>query len=125
MDIFFSDPAEIPLPPAEVRIRELRVEPGPDLDRVRVYLELDPFQRKPNLDIALFDLQGNQLLATSIIESMVRKMEFNMLFRRKLEPGNYRISASLYYVEIEQPEVGDGTIDRQQYDTRDTIFWLG
>lgn len=124
MDIFFSDPSEIPLPPSEVRIRELRVEPGPDQDRVRVFLEVDPFQQKPNLDITILDLQGNEIIRTSIIESMVRKMEFNMLFRRRMEPGNYRLQAELYYVEIEQPEFGDGIIDRQNFDSRDVYFAL-
>ena len=42
MDIFFQDPTDIPLPPEEVRIRELTAEPWPDGRRVRVYVELTP-----------------------------------------------------------------------------------
>lgn len=124
MDIFFSDPSEIPLPPSEIRIRELRVIPGPEMDRVRVYVEVDPFQKRPNLDFSIINQQGEEIIATSIIESMARKMEFNMLFRRKMERGNYRLYAELYYVEIEQPESGDGIVDRQRYDSREAFFTL-
>jgi hypothetical protein len=124
MDIFLTDPSEIPLPPSEVRIHDLQVETGSELDRVHVYLEMDPFQRKPNLDITIYDLEGLEIAGTSIIESMVRKMEFTMLFRRKMETGNYRLVSTLFYVEIDQPDQGDGIIERQVIDTREVIFKL-
>ena len=124
MDIYLSDPSDIPLPPSEVRIRDLKVKPGSDGDRVHVYLEVDPFQRKPNLDITIFDLEGLEIAGTSIIESMVRKMEFTMLFRKKLDTGDYRLVSILSYVEIDQPDEGDGIIDRQVIDTREVIFRL-
>jgi hypothetical protein len=124
MDIYLSDPTDIPLPPSEVRIRDLQVKTGSDHDRVHVYLEVDPFQRKPNLDITIYDLEGLEIAGTSIIESMVRKMEFTMLFRKKLETGNYRLVSSLFYVEIDQPDEGEGTIDRQVIDTREVFFSL-
>lgn len=124
MDIYLSDPSEIPLPPSEVRIQDLQVKPGSDRDRVHVYLEVDPFQRKPNLDTTIYDLDGLEIAGTSIIESMVRKMEFTMLFRRKMGPGDYRLVSTLYYVEIDQPDEGDGTIERQLIDTREVIFSL-
>lgn len=124
MDIYLSDPTEIPLPPSEVRIRDLQVKPGSDRDRVHVHLEVDPFQRKPNLDITIYDLEGFEIAGTSIIESMVRKMEFTMLFRRKIRTGDYRMVSTLYYVEIDQPDEGDGIIERQLIDTREVIFSL-
>ncbi len=124
MDIFLSDPTEIPLPPSEVRIRDLQVKPGSAHDRVHVYLEVDPFQRKPNLDITIYNLEGLEIAGTSIIESMVRKMEFTMLFRRKMGTGDYRLVSTLFYVEIDQPDEGDGIIERQLIDTREVIFSL-
>ncbi len=124
MDIFLSDPSEIPLPPSEIRIRDLQVKPGPARDRVQVYLEVDPFQRKPNLDITIYDLEGLEIAGTSIIESMVRKMEFTMLFRRKVGTGEYRLVSTLFYVEIDQPDEGEGIIERQLIDTREVNFNL-
>jgi hypothetical protein len=124
MDIYLSDPSEIPLPPSEVRIRDLQVKPGSDFDRVHIYLEVDPFQLKPNFDITIFDQEGLEIAGTSIIESMVRKMEFTMLFRKKMDSGNYRLNSTLFYVEIEQPDEGDGIIERQVIDTREVVFRL-
>jgi hypothetical protein len=124
MDLFLSDPSDIPLPPSEVRIRDVQVSPGRSGDRVHVYLEVDPFQRKPNLEVTIYDLEGQEIAGTSIIESMVRKMEFTMIFRRKIQTGDYRLVSTLFYVEIEQPDEGAGTIDRQVIDTREVIFSL-
>jgi hypothetical protein len=44
MDIFFHDPTDIPLPPAEVRIRQFKGEPWPDGRRVKLTLELTLFE---------------------------------------------------------------------------------
>ena len=66
MDIFFQDPSEIPLPPEEVRIREVRAEPWPDGQRVRVYLEVDPFQQRPNADVKITDAAGEEEAQASI-----------------------------------------------------------
>ena len=97
MDIFFQDPAEMPLPPGEVRIRVLRAEPWPDGRRVRIYLEVDPFQKRPSIEIAITDSQGAKVSQTSVIESMTRKMEFNMHLRQAQPGGQYMVSAVLYY----------------------------
>ena len=50
MDMFFADPNDPPLPPEEVRLRELRAEPWPDVLRVKVFLELTPFQKRPSAE---------------------------------------------------------------------------
>jgi hypothetical protein len=117
MDIFFSDPSEIPLPPAEIRIRALLARPGSGNTRLRVALEIDPFQKRPNIDLAVIDGNGHEIATTSIIECQSRKMEITMHFRQQPASGPYRLISTLYYVEIEQPEFGEGVIDRQVVDT--------
>ena len=124
MDIFFSDPSEIPLPPEEIRIRDLRAKPGSDSSRLHVFLEVDPFQKRPNVDLAILDQTGQEIATTSIIESMARKMELTMLFREKPANGNYRLVSTLYYVNIQQPEEGEGVIDRQVIDSKQVDFRL-
>ena len=79
MDLFFADPSEVPLPPDEVRIRALNIDPFPDGKRLRVLLELDPFQKRPNADLTLVDAQGNELSSAFIIQSMSRRMELVIL----------------------------------------------
>jgi hypothetical protein len=97
MDIFFQDPTEVPLPPAEVRIRELTAKPWPDGRRVRVYFEVDPFQKRPNAEIVIFDSSEAERARLNVIESMDRKMEFTMHLRGADTNGRYKVAAVLYY----------------------------
>jgi hypothetical protein len=104
MDIYLADPSEIPLPPGEVRIRELRAEPWPDGLRVRVYLETDPSQKRPSADLLIRDPEGAQVAATSIIESVERKMEVVLHLRSAPSAGTYTLHAVLFFAEIEEPD---------------------
>jgi hypothetical protein len=124
MDLFFEDPSEIPLPPKEVRIRELDAKPWPDGQRIHVYLEVDPFQQRPNADIFIYDQEGQEISQTSVIGSMSRKMEFTMHIRRKNPAGDYRLRAILFYtsplpetkpgeqVPMQMPEITE--VDRKE-----------
>ena len=108
MDIFFQDPSEVPLPPSEVRIRELRAEPWPDGRRVKVYLEVDPFQRRPHAEIFVRDSEGELVAQVSVIEPMSRKMEFTIHIRLDETAGDYSIEAILFYTEpIPEPVESD------------------
>ncbi len=99
MDIFFEDPSEIPLPPAETRIRSLKAQPWPDGRRVKISLELDPFQKHPSLEMTLLDPGGSLAGSVDIIETMSRKMELNMHLRGEPVPGEYTLKAVLFYLE--------------------------
>ena len=99
MDIFFQDPSEVPLPPEEVRIRQVRAEPWPDGRRVRVTLEVDPFQRRPNADLSITNPQGEQVAQASVIEPMGRKMELTMHLREPQPAGLYTLLVVLFYSE--------------------------
>ncbi len=124
MDIFFQDPGEIPLPPAEVRIRELKAQPWSDGQRVRVYLEIDPFQKRPNAEISILNNINEEVASVSIIETIDRKMEFTMHLRGEKKPGDYTIQAVLFYAgpndsqdkpaEMEPPEPEHKVVDRAQ-----------
>jgi hypothetical protein len=110
MDIFFQDPSDIPLPPEEIRIRELRAEPLPDQRRVRLFIEITPFQKKPNLDIKILTTPGEEAASLSIIEAIDRKMEFTVHIKRVSPSGEYIASLEVYYFEGEfstiDPESG-------------------
>lgn len=110
MDIFFQDPNEIPLPPSEVRILEFNATPYPDKKRVRIYLELTPFQQRPSLDVNTVNSEGLQVSQISIIETMSRKLEFTIHLRDLNPLGKYLISAQVFYnfsetVEVENTEI--------------------
>lgn len=98
MDIFFQDPTVIPLPPEEVRIRSLRAEAWPDGQRVRVFLEVDPFQKRPSADLLIQDSTGQILASASVIESMTRQIELTLHLRGEAQPGPILLTALLYYL---------------------------
>ena len=102
MDINFHDPSDVPLPPEEVRIRELRVEPLPDGQRVRLFIEITPFQRKPNLDIKILNLSGNEAASLSIIEAIDNKMQFTVHLKGDNPSGEYLALLEVYYFEAEK-----------------------
>ena len=108
MDIFFQDPNEVPLPPAEVRIRNLRADPWPDGKRVRIYLEVDPFQQRPNADITIHNSAGDDVAQINIIESMSRKIELTMHLHGPVLDGKFTVFANLYYSEpLQEPQPGE------------------
>lgn len=105
MEIFFQDPKEIPLPPNEVRIRDLRAEPKSDGRRVRVYLEVDPTQKRPSAELTIRDSAGNARAKASIIESMTRRMELTMHLRGEDPDGICSLEAVLFF-QSPPPEPG-------------------
>ena len=99
MDIFFQEPGAIPLPPDKVKIIELRAEPWPDNRRVKVSLELTPFLKRPNGEIRLKDIQGNEIANVSIIETIDPKMEFTLHIRGSETKGEYTVSVIIFYLD--------------------------
>jgi hypothetical protein len=126
MDIFFSDPTDIPLPPKEVRIRSFSAKAWPDGVRVRVTLELTPFLKRPNGEILITDAQGTEVANISIIETMDPKMEFTLYLRGKGHQGPYHVGATIFYnEEAERPADSEAPSEpRNQItvDRADTVF---
>ena len=110
MEFFINDPNIVRYPPAEIHLLELRAIPDPDGKRLRVALELTPFQQRPLLDLELIDSAGKKVASASIIEPVGWKLELT-LHIRKTGPtnGKYSLSASLSYPEL-------GEIDRRTFD---------
>ena len=123
MELFFLDPDEVPLPPNEVRIRDLAAEPWPDGRRVRISLEVDPFQKRPNIDILISNQAGKPVANTSIIETMTKKMEITMHLRGAPAPGQYHVRAELYYQQKSDPPEANPPIITQ-VDLAETIFMI-
>ncbi|MBE9523526.1 MAG: hypothetical protein IMY76_00400 [Chloroflexi bacterium] len=115
MDIFFSDPNDVPLPPEDVHIRKFTAEPWPDKHRVRVYLEISPFQKRPSGEIVITDAAGRQVAVANFIETMVANMEINLHLRADDTLGAYTITAKLFYLqEIAEEEQEKETLVRPE-----------
>lgn len=127
MDIFFQDPDEVPLPPEDIRIRQLTPTPWGGGERVRVYLEVDPFQQRPSAAISILDRSGEVVAQVDILETVTRKMELNMHLRLPDPRGVYTLRAVLYYQKFpaskEDPQEAAAAIaERMVIDTLETSF---
>jgi hypothetical protein len=127
MAFIYDDPSEIRLPPEEVRIRDLQIRVLDEGRKVKVYLEVDPFQKHPSADLTIIDPQGKPVSNVSIIESMVRKMELIMHLRGKPLSGKHTIEAVLFYGNLIEPAESSqepGSIERRVVDTSSRVFEL-
>jgi len=119
LDIFFPDPNDPPLPPEEVRLRDLRAEPSPDGARVKVFLELTPFLKRPCAEVTLNDPDGAEVASTAILEAISRQMEFNLHLPSDSPGGEYSLQVTLYYQKLPTAEQPDApmpeplVVDRQ------------
>lgn len=105
MSIFFVDPDEARLPPGEVRLKSVKVTPIISVGRVRIELELTPFQQRPNVDLTITDLTGTEAAKTTILEAMLSKLELTMHIRQP-EPGQeYQLDTRVYYQKLPQPSL--------------------
>lgn len=96
MDFFFPEDNLNRMTPAETRITKLAAEPYPDGERVRVNIEITPFQTRPYLEVVLTDAHGDEVATASIVEPMNWNLEFTMHLRgAKASP--FKIEAKLFY----------------------------
>jgi hypothetical protein len=100
-DIFFTDAGEAPVPPDEVRIRELDAKPRPDGRRVRVHTALTPFQKRPNIEVLIHNAGGSEVAAVSVVEAIDPAMDFTMHLREAQTGGRYTLSMNVSYADVE------------------------
>jgi len=96
---FFDHAEAVPLPPEEVRITGFHAEPYPEGQRVRITLEMTPFQKRPWLEVAMLDSAGEEVATANIIEPLNYKIELTMHIKRAESAGKYKLIARLFYPE--------------------------
>jgi hypothetical protein len=96
MDFFFPEDNLDRMVPEETKITSLSAEPYPDGYRVRVNVEMTPFQKRPHIEVWLKDADGEEIASTSIVEPLSWKIEFTMHIRGDLN-NPYTLEARLYY----------------------------
>lgn len=116
MDLEFVDPSEAPVPPDEVRIREIQVQPERDGRLLNVEIHLTPFQQRPSLEVEVFDSKDQLVAETSIIEAVNPSMEFNLHLRAANGRGEHRMRVEVAYPEQEPVDVKDVTFNVDQED---------
>ena len=96
MEFFFPEDNLTRAVPEETKISSLSAQPYPDGYRVRVNLEITPFQKRPYIEVILHDSTDAEVASTSIVEPMSWKLEFTMHIRGELN-NPYTLNARLYY----------------------------
>jgi hypothetical protein len=110
MDFFFPEDDLNRLVPEETRITSLTAEPYPDGERVRVNIEMTPFQKRPHLEVTITGAGGEEVATASIVEPMGWKLEFTMHLRGS-QDSPFKIEARLYYPDGPQPAPVIATFD--------------
>ena len=104
VEINFFEQGGVPQPRNKVKIERFTATPYPDGWRVRINLDVTPFQERPNLEVQVYAADGRSVAQLSIIETMHHVMEFTVHLRGMMSPvGDYRGHADLFYDAIEQP----------------------
>jgi len=97
MDFFFPEDNLNRMTPEETHITGLTAEPYPDGYRLRVNIQVTPFQQRPHIEVTLKDSAGEEVASTSIVEPLGWKLEFTMHLRDEELKNPYTIEARLYY----------------------------
>ena len=110
MDFFLPEDHLQRMTPEETRITSLSAQPYPDGYRLRVNIEMTPFQKRPHLEVVLNNGEGDEVASSSIVEPMSWKIEFTMHIRGELK-NPYTLEARLFYPDGPTTEAQAYTFD--------------
>jgi hypothetical protein len=110
MDFFLPEDHLQRATPAETHITSLNAEPYPDGYRLRVNIEMTPFQQRPHLEVSLKDADSEEVASSSIVEPLSWKIEFTMHVRGELK-NPYTLEATLFYLDGPAAEPQTFTFD--------------
>ena len=110
MDFFLPEDHLQRAVPEETRITSLTAHPYPDGYRLRVNIEMTPFQQRPHLEVVLNDADNQEIASSSIIEPLGWKIEFTMHIRGELN-NPYTLQARLFYPDGPTAEAQTFTFD--------------
>lgn len=97
MDLQFVEPSEAPVPPEEVRIRDLSVQLLPDGRRVRLGLNITPFLEPPSIEAVIRDRHGDEITSATVIGAVTPEMEITLHLRGEGDPAQYLLELELLY----------------------------
>ena len=104
MEFFFPEDNLGRTSPEDTKILSLTAEPYEDGRRVRVNIEMSPFEKRPHLEVNLSDSNGEEISTASFVEPMAWKLEFTLHLRTEPAGGPIDLRARLYYPDGPQAE---------------------
>ena len=112
MELFFPEDGLARTTPQETHITHLSVEPYADGRRLRVNVEITPFQKRPYLEFSLRDAANDEVASASMVEPLSWKLEFTMHLRGERN-NPYTLEARLFYPEGPEAEPVSASFDVQ------------
>ena len=82
--------------PEDVRILELRPEPWPGSNRVKVHVTLVPRRARLNLEASISNSLGEKMSSVDIVEITESKFVFTMHLPGEKSPGIYLLKTRLF-----------------------------
>ena len=107
MDIPLVEPDDVPVPPPEVRFREVVVSPYPDRRRVRVRLDLTPFLERPDIDLLVQDEQGGPLASAAIVGTNEPSLQLTLHLPASVPAGPPTLISTIHYAD-------QGPVDKRE-----------
>jgi hypothetical protein len=111
MEFFFPENNLHRTTPEETKILSLTAQPYEDGRRVRVNIEMSPFEKRPHLEFTLTDTEKKEISSASFVEPMAWKLEFTMHVRAIPADGPLDLAARLYYPDGPEAEPASVRID--------------
>ena len=113
MEFFFPEDNLQRTTPEETRILSLAAVPYEDGRRVRVNIEMSPFEKRPHLEFTLTDVESQEISTASFVEPMNWKLEFTLHLRTEPADGPLDLQARLFYPDGPEAEPAKVRFDLQ------------
>ena len=114
MEFFFPEDNLHRTSPEETKIISLTAEPYEDGRRVRVNIEMSPFEQRLHLEFTITDTESREISTASFVEPMQWKLEFTMHLRTRPADGPLNLEAKLFYPDGPVAEPATVRIDIPQ-----------
>jgi len=111
MEFFFPEDNLHRTAPEETKILSLTAEPYEDGRRVRVNIEISPFEQRPHIEFVITDSENKEISSASFVEPMAWKLEFTMHLRTEPANGPLDLIATLFYPDGPEAEPASVRID--------------
>jgi hypothetical protein len=102
MTVEFVEPEELPVPPEQVRIRDMAIKVYPDGRRLRVEFGLTPFRDHPRIELVVTDSEGDEIVEVSIVEATDPVMSLTLHMPAESVGGMYTLEGRVIYPEDEE-----------------------
>jgi hypothetical protein len=111
MELSFVDSNEAPVPPEDVRVRELKVEPYPDGKRLALDMDVTPFQEAPDIAIRIQDQDDHLIASTDVVEARDPTMRLTIHIRGSTPKGLLTAVVEVHYQEHGRVDVKEVDFD--------------